>query len=86
MSRRPSSPRALCGGRIIETVTTAQFSGVRPAAGVRQDARILVVDDDPNVSGLVGTILGNSGFYVESAVDAVSAMALIGQRRASRMH
>ena len=52
----------------------AHLSGVRRVADVRPDARILVVDDDPNVSGLVGTILGSSGFSVESAADAADAI------------
>jgi PAS domain S-box-containing protein len=62
-------------------VTAAHLSGVRRSADARPDARILVVDDDPNVSGLIGTILGNSGFSVESEVDATGAMSRIAQRR-----
>ena len=54
---------------------------MRLAADVCSDARILVVDDDPNVSGLVGTILGTSGFTVDSAVDAGEALLRIGQQR-----
>ena len=48
---------------------------------MRSDARILVVDDDPNVSGLIGTILGNSGFTVDAATDAAEALVRIGERR-----
>lgn len=47
---------------------------------MRSDARILVVDDDPNVSGLIGTILGNSGFTVDAATDAAEALVRIGER------
>jgi PAS domain S-box-containing protein len=62
-------------------VTAGHLSGVRLAADARSDARILVVDDDSNVSGLVGTILGSSGFTVDSAVDAGEALTRIGQQR-----
>jgi PAS domain S-box-containing protein len=54
---------------------------MRLATDVGSDARILVVDDDPNVSGLIGTILGSSGFTVDSAVDATEALAHIGEHR-----
>jgi DNA-binding response OmpR family regulator len=40
----------------------------------------LVVDDDPNVSGLVASILGTSGFLVESTTDANIALAIIAER------
>src|SRR5688572_15246001 len=72
---------ALVGSHTIETVAASNLSGVRRAADPRSDATILVVDDDPNVSGLVGSILGSSGFIVDSAVDAVEALTRIGQRR-----
>ena len=81
MARRRALPVAFGGGLTIETVTTAHSSIVRRPGDARSDTRILVVDDDPNVSGLVGTILGNSGFSVESAVDAADAMTRIGRRR-----
>jgi PAS domain S-box-containing protein len=48
----------------------------------RSDVRILVVDDDPNVRGLVGSILENSGFTVESAVDAGDALARLARQPA----
>ncbi|MFN8635928.1 MAG: response regulator [Chloroflexota bacterium] len=45
------------------------------------DARILVVDDDPNVNSLVVTILTSSGFTVESASDGTDALARVAKRR-----
>jgi len=39
------------------------------------------VDDDPNVSGLVASILGASGFMVESTTDANVALAIIAERQ-----
>jgi len=42
--------------------------------------RILVVDDDANVSILVATIRGSSGFHVESSADAVAALEMIRQQ------
>ncbi|MCC7366841.1 MAG: response regulator [Chloroflexi bacterium] len=51
--------------------------GTTPTPGQRRPARILVVDDDPNVSGLVATILGASGFLVDSTSDAVTALTAI---------
>ncbi|MGE3270529.1 MAG: response regulator [Chloroflexota bacterium] len=44
------------------------------------NARVLVVDDDPTISNLVATILGNSGFEVESSPDAIAAMPIITAR------
>jgi len=43
-------------------------------ADQRPDVRILVVDDDPTVRGLVRSILESSGFMVDSAVDAAEAL------------
>jgi PAS domain S-box-containing protein len=62
-------------------VTASHHQGVRPGDDARSDVRILVVDDDPNVSGLVATILGNAGFTVELAADASEALTRIGERR-----
>jgi PAS domain S-box-containing protein len=62
-------------------VTAAQLPGVTLTADPRSDVRILVVDDDPNVSGLVGTILGSSGFTVESTADATDALARLTRQR-----
>jgi len=47
----------------------------------RSDVRILVVDDDPIVRGLVGSILGTTGFTVESAVDATDALTRLARQR-----
>ena len=69
------------GGRTIDTVTTGYLSSMALASDARSDARILVVDDDPNVSGLVVTILGSSGFTVDAAVDADDALDKIGKER-----
>lgn len=49
-------------------------------AGPGSNVRILVIDDDPNISGLVATILGNSGFLVDSSEDAVAALSIIDER------
>lgn len=66
--------------RYYRTVTTAQVPGATPITGQGSPSRVLVVDDDPNVSGLVATILGASGFQVDSTADAISALALIDSR------
>lgn len=42
--------------------------------------RVLLVEDDPQVRGLVVRVLSESGIEVEEAADALSAMARIGAR------
>jgi len=59
-----------------------QLPGVILTAEPRSDVRVLVVDDDPNVRGLVGSILESSGFTVESAVDAVDGLARLARQPA----
>ncbi len=43
-----------------------------------RDRRVLVVEDDPAVRGLVARVLEGEGFAVDEAADALSAMARIG--------
>jgi two-component system, chemotaxis family, chemotaxis protein CheY len=42
---------------------------------------ILVVDDDPDVRGILGMLLTNAGYGVVTAVDGAAALALAGDPR-----
>jgi PAS domain S-box-containing protein len=54
---------------------------MQAASDQGSDARVLVVDDDPNMRGLVGTILSSSGFSVDSAGDGGEALSRISLNR-----
>jgi two-component system OmpR family response regulator len=45
----------------------------------RQDAHILLVDDDPGIRSLVSTFLGREGYVVETAADARDMDGAIGR-------
>ena len=48
----------------------------RPARGTTPEARLLVVDDEPNVRELLSASLRYAGFEVETAADGQQALAL----------
>jgi two-component system, OmpR family, response regulator len=48
----------------------------RPARGTTPEARLLVVDDEPNIRELLSASLRYAGFEVETAADGQQALAL----------
>ena len=48
----------------------------RPARGATPEARLLVVDDEPNIRELLSASLRYAGFEVETAADGQQALAL----------
>lgn len=54
---------------------------LRDLAAQRDAQRVLVVDDDPEIQLLLGTVLGNADVQVESADSAAAARDLIGRER-----
>ncbi len=61
-------------GSELEIVTAAQLPGTASTPGDHAGVRILVIDDDPDVSNLVITVLGNAGFTVDFSADATSVL------------
>jgi len=55
---------------------TAAPRDERPTAPARAAARVLVVDDDPAVRGVVSRILTGAGYQVSAVGDAEAALAL----------
>ena len=55
---------------------TAAPRAERPTAPARAAARVLVVDDDPAVRGVVSRILTGAGYQVSAVGDAEAALAL----------
>src|SRR3712207_1617411 len=66
------------------TTASAPFGGLvsgtsrpgRPARGTTPEARLLVVDDEPNIRELLSASLRYAGFEVETAADGQQALAM----------
>jgi two-component system, OmpR family, response regulator len=66
------------------TTASAPFGGLvsgsprpgRPTRGTTPEARLLVVDDEPNIRELLSASLRYAGFEVETAADGQQALAL----------
>ena len=43
-------------------------------------ARVLVIDDDPNIRRVIGYALGDEGHHVDQAPDGAAGLAAIGRR------
>jgi DNA-binding response OmpR family regulator len=44
-----------------------------------RDARVLVVDDDPDVREIVATVLGDDGYEVDTASNGAEALHKVGE-------
>jgi DNA-binding response OmpR family regulator len=53
---------------------------VKPEAQAEPAGRVLVVDDDPTVSDVVGRYLERAGFVVDKAGDGATALAVAAER------
>ena len=47
-------------------------------------ARILVVEDEPGISGFIGTVLTANGYEVEKAANGKEALMMISSRKLRR--
>jgi CheY-like chemotaxis protein len=46
---------------------------------MRQDARVLVVDDDPDIREIVATVLEGDGYEVDTASNGAEALRKVGE-------
>jgi len=67
----PPAPRPVCtGGRVVSTWEAPGPAITMHAAGTNAAPHVLVVDDDPDITGLVSRYLGGQGLRVSIAADA----------------